>query len=94
MVLGIAIDFPSFGYAKAGEVRAFLDDYLLDFPVLLADHSVYGKLTDGSVLPAVPTSLLYTPEGQLAVTHVGTLTQATLEAYLADRDPQFQRAPR
>ena len=90
MVLGIAIDFPSFGYAKAKEVQAFMDDYLLDFPVLMADHTVYAQLVDGAQLQAVPTSLLYAPDGSLTVRHVGTLTQTILERYLQQRDANFQ----
>ena len=93
MVLGIAIDFPSFDHAKVEEVQAFMDAYLLDFPVLMADHTVYGKLVDGAQLQAVPTSLLYAPDGSLAVRHVGTLTQAMLERYLQQRDANFQIAP-
>ena len=90
MVLGIAIDFPSFGYAVATDVRQFLDDYLIDFPVLLADHTVFARLTDGQQLRAVPTSLLYRPDGVLAVVHTGTLTQLQLEQYLARQDARFR----
>ena len=94
MVLGIAINFPSFGYAKSNEVQAFMEAYLLDFPVLMADHTVYAKLVDSKQLQAVPTSLLFTPDGALAAQHVGTLTQATLERYLNEKDETFKVAPR
>lgn len=89
MVLGIAIDFPSFGYGQAEEVRAFMEAYLLDFPVLLSDHTIHARLTGGTPLQAVPTSLIYAPDGALAVQHIGTLTHATLEAYLRKADPDF-----
>ena len=90
MVLGIALDFPSFGYAKKDEVETFLDEYLIDFPVLLADHTVYRDLTGRAQLKAVPTTLLYDREGQLVGEHVGTLTQAGLESYLKQRDPDMK----
>lgn len=80
-VVGLAIDFPSFGSAKLQEVLTFIDDWFVNFPVLLTDATVMERLT-GQRLKAVPTSLIYDPAGRLARVHVGTVTQAELEAFI------------
>ena len=94
MVPGIAIDFPSFDYAKINAVWGFMESYLLDFRILMADYTVYRKLVDGKQLYAVPTSLLHAPDGALAAQHIGTLIQGTLERYLNEQDECFKVAPR
>ena len=44
MVVGIAIDFPSYGYAIKKEVSEFADNFMIDFPLLLNDASINNKL--------------------------------------------------
>lgn len=89
-VLGIAIDFPSFGMAKRGEVQQFLDDYLIEFPVLLADQHKVSRVT-GMRLRAVPSSFLYKPDGTLSKVWIGAVTQTQIEAYLAGADDRFRK---
>lgn len=81
IVVGVAIDFPSYGYAKKDEVAAFIDDHLIDFPVLLSDASISEKIGVG-VLEGLPTTYLYTPEGKLAGMQVGGITRDILEAFI------------
>lgn len=71
-VLGIAIDFPSFGYPNAGEVSAFIQALMVDFPVLLSDGSISGKMGAGD-LQGLPTTFMYTPEGELVAQQVGAI---------------------
>ena len=81
IVVGIAIDFPSFGYAKKNEVIAFVDDYLIDYPILLSDASISQKIGTG-MLRGVPTTYLYTPQGKLAAMQVGGITRENLEVFI------------
>ena len=81
MVLAIAIDFPSYGYAKRDEVAQFEEDYLIDFPVLLSDASITEKMNLGR-LKGLPTTFIFNPEGELAGKQVGGITQKILEDFI------------
>lgn len=81
IVLGIAIDFPSYGYAKKDEVLSFTEDYLIDFPVLLSDSSITKKIGLGR-LEGLPTTYLFTPDGHVVGMQVGGITSKILENFI------------
>lgn len=81
IVLGIAIDFPSYGYAKKDEVILFADEYLIDFPILLSDASITEKIGLGR-LEGLPTTYLFTPEGKVVGMQVGGITKKILEDFI------------
>ena len=81
IVVGIAIDFPSYGYAIRDEVEKFVDDYFIDFPVLLSDSSITQQLGLGR-LEGLPTTYMYTPEGKLVGMQVGGINRAILEKFM------------
>lgn len=81
IVVGVAIDFPSYGYANKQQVAEFIDEHLIDFPVLLSDASISERIGTGR-LEGIPTTYLYTPEGELAAMQVGGVTRNMLEAFI------------
>lgn len=81
IVVGIAIDFPSYGYAIKKEVEQFSDEYFIDFPLLLSDSSITQQLGLGR-LEGLPTTYMYTPEGKLVGMQVGGITRAILEKFM------------
>ncbi len=81
IVLGIAIDFPSYGYAKRDEVVSFADDYLIDFPILLSDSSITQKIGLGR-LEGLPTTYLFNPAGDVVGMQVGGITSKILEDFI------------
>lgn len=81
IVVGIAIDFPSYGYANKDEVIAFSDDHLIDFPILLSDATVTEKLALGR-LEGLPTSYIFDPKGKVVGKQVGGITQKILEDFI------------
>ena len=81
IVLAIAIDFPSYGYAKRDEVTRFADDYLIDFPILLSDASITKKLGLGN-LEALPTTYIFNPEGKVVGMQIGGINQKILEEFI------------
>lgn len=81
IVVGIAIDFPSFTYANKDEVLAFADDYLIDFPVLLSDSSITEKIGLGR-LEALPTTYLFNPAGDVVGVQVGAVSKKILEDFI------------
>ena len=80
-VVGIAIDFPSYGYAKKEEVKAFAEDYLIDFPILLSDSSITEKIGLGR-LEGLPTTYLFNPTGIVVGMQVGGITKKILEDFI------------
>ena len=81
IVLGIAIDFPSYGYAKQDEVISFADDYLIDFPILLSDASITEKIGLGR-LEGLPTTYLFNPNGDVVGMQVGGISKKILEDFI------------
>ena len=81
IVVGIAIDFPSYGYAKKEQVATFADDYLLDFTILLSDGSITEKMGLGR-LQGLPTTYLFNPKGDVVGMQVGGITEKILEDFI------------
>lgn len=81
IVVGIAIDFPSYGYAKKDEVIDFADSYLIDFPVLLSDSTITEKTGLGR-LQGLPTTYLFNPDGKIVGMQVGSITKRILEDFI------------
>jgi len=82
MVVSLALDFPSFQYAKVDEVATFVDEYFVNFPVLLGDANLAEQVT-GERLLGTPSTYLYSPSGELTAIRVGTVTQEMIENFIA-----------
>lgn len=89
MVVGIAIDFPSYGYADRDEVIAFADDYLIDFPILLSDARITERMRLGR-LQGLPTTFLFSPDGDVAAMQVGAITQEIVERFIKQKTPSLK----
>lgn len=81
IVVSLALDFPSFGYAKADQVATFVDEYFVNFTVLLGDANLAEQVT-GERLLGTPSTFLYNPAGELAAIRVGTVTQEMAEYFM------------
>ena len=81
IVVGIAIDFPSYGYARKKEVAEFAEDFMIDFPILLSDGTVTERLGLG-VLQGLPTTYMYTPGGKIVGAQVGGVSREILESFI------------
>jgi len=81
IVVGMALDFPSFGYAKNDEVAAFVEDYFIEFPILLGDANIVEKFGGGQLL-GTPTTFVYEPGGKLVARQVGQVTQQLIEDFI------------
>ncbi len=80
-VLGIALDYPSFGKPDAEEVAAFAEDYLVGYPLLLGDADKIEAFGAGP-LPGMPTTFAYTPEGELVAVQTGMITAKIIEDFI------------
>lgn len=86
-VLGIAVDFPSFGQARRDEVEKFAQDYLISFPLLLGNAESFTRF-GGAELSGVPTTVIYDRNGAIVARHVGGVTREMLERFIAKWDTE------
>jgi thiol-disulfide isomerase/thioredoxin len=80
-VLGVAVDFPSFGHARRDEVAKFAEDYLISFPLLLGDGEVFARFA-GDDLLGVPTTVIYDRKGAIVARHTGSVSQDMVERFI------------
>ncbi|MCZ6717955.1 MAG: TlpA disulfide reductase family protein [Gammaproteobacteria bacterium] len=78
VVIGLALDFPSFDNANAEDVAVFVDDYFVSFPVLLGDRQIASRI-GGKPLRGIPTTFIFSPQGRLVHIRYGPMTQNELE---------------
>ena len=82
IVLGLAIDFPSFGYPDPQNVKDFTRDYFIDFPSLLTDADQASGII-GEEISMLPITFFYTPGGERVGRWEGTITRREIEEVIA-----------
>lgn len=87
IVLGVAVDFPTFGQARRDEVAQFMEDYLISFPVLLGDAAAYTRF-GGADLLGMPTTVIYDRKGAIAARHTGSLSRDMVERFIQKWDQE------
>ena len=80
-VLGVAVDFPSFGPARRDEVARFSENYLISFPLLLGSEDAFTRF-GGADLLGVPTTVIYDPNGAIVARHIGSVSRDMLERFI------------
>lgn len=86
-VLGVAVDFPTFGQARREEVAQFADDHLISFPLLLGSAESFTRF-GGADLQGMPTTLIYDRKGAIVVRHTGSITRDMIERFIAKSDAE------
>lgn len=81
IVIGVAVDFPSFGPARKDEVAKFAESYLISFPLLLGDAEVFTRF-GGAELQGVPTTVIYDRKGAIVARHTGSVSRDMLERFI------------
>lgn len=80
-VLGVTIDFPSFGYGRPEVIRAYLERQPLDFPLYLADTDLVAELL-GKRLVAIPLIVIFTPAGKLIASWPGQIDAEQIMTFI------------
>jgi len=80
-VLGLSLDYPSFGYAKAEQVKAFIDDNMLEFPNLLISADIFHQMGMGR-LEGTPTIIIVNPKGEVVAEQAGIIPRKVIEDFL------------
>jgi len=71
MVLGVVFD-----YKDVGEVKSYVDDMLMSYPIVLGDDSVIAQIGSADVLP---TTFIYNPQGALVKVKRGIVSREYIE---------------
>lgn len=75
MVLGVVFD-----YKDVKEVKEYVDDMLMSYPIVLGDDSVTQQIGTAEVLP---TTFIYNPQGVLVKVKRGIVNRAYIEKIIA-----------
>lgn len=75
MVLGVVFD-----YKDVKEVKEYVDDMLMSYPIVLGDDSVTEQIGTAEVLP---TTFIYNPQGVLVKVKRGIVTREFIEKIIA-----------
>ena len=71
VVIGIAME-----YETDKEVRDFVDDNLISYPIVLGDDNIVRQFGSADILP---TTYIYNPQGQLVKMQRGLMTRQQME---------------
>lgn len=74
MVIGVVFD-----YKTIAEVKAYVDDMLMSYPVVLGNDLVAKQIGSAEVLP---TTYIYSPQGKLVKVKKGIVSKQMLETIL------------
>lgn len=75
MVIGVVFD-----YQDVSEVKQYVDDMLMSYPVVLGDDAVAAQIGKMDVLP---TTFIYNPQGKLVKIKRGIITRDYVEKLMA-----------
>jgi len=82
-MLGVTLDFPSFGYGKMDVLQEFIKKNPLDYPLFLADMEQVSEVI-GRWLVGIPSMTIFHPDGRPLVTWPGVVEIDAIENFIAD----------
>jgi len=74
IVLGVVFD-----YKDVNEVKAYVDDMLMTYPIVLGDDSVVEQIGTAEVMP---TTFIYNPKGKLVKVKRGIVTKQYVDSLM------------
>jgi thiol-disulfide isomerase/thioredoxin len=77
VVIGVAME-----YETDKEIRDFVDDNLISYPIVLGDDKAARQFGSADILP---TTYIYNPQGQLVKMQRGLMTRQQMERVTADK---------
>ena len=82
IVLGVVMEDIS-----VQSLREFMDDHLMDYPVLRGGSRYNSPL---GPIAGLPVTYLIAPNGEIAAQHLGRINAESIEAFIKSPPPQFQ----
>lgn len=87
MVVGVAVDYPGFGYPESDALRAFVQTNELNFPVLLADAKLASAFVSETI-DSVPVTFAFAPDGRMVALWHGVITLPDILEIIRDFTPR------
>ncbi len=82
-VVGIAVDYPGFGYPDRDALATFVAGHAITFPILMADGEQAGEFV-GDTVDLVPTTFAFDPAGRMVARWHGVITRADIDEIIND----------
>jgi len=89
IVLGLTLDWPSFGFPDKDRLANFAIDYFIDYPLLMIDAELASKVI-GKPVNMIPLTFVYNPEGELVLRINGVVTETMLEKVIANENSSYR----
>ncbi len=67
------------------QLQEFLEDYFITYPIFVSKPTQQSEL---GLIPGLPTTFLVNPQGKVVARQVGPVTQAMLEQFIQNWQPQ------
>ena len=80
-MLGLTIDFPSFGYGRIDIINEFLEKTPLNYPLFLADIELASEVI-GNWLVAIPLMAIFHPDGRVLARWPGYVDTNEIEEFM------------
>lgn len=81
VVLGVTLDYPSFGYGRMDVIRDFLSRHPLEYPIFLADLDSASELI-GNRLVGIPLTAIFHPDGRVLARWPGNINVPEIEDFM------------
>ena len=88
-MLGLTIDFPSFGYGKIDIINDFLRETPIHYPLFLADMELVSKVI-GNRLVAIPLIAIFHPDGRVLARWPGYVDIDEIEEFMNNYENYMQ----
>lgn len=88
IVIGLTLDWPSFGYPDKDDLANFALEYFIDYPLLMVDQKLASKVI-GKPVDMIPLTFFYNPEGKLVLRLNGVVTEEMLEQAIKKEDSSY-----
>jgi len=83
MVVGIAVQYPGFGYPDSAAIASFAHANKINFPLLLADRDLASAfVTD--LVDIIPLTFAFHPDGRMVARWHGVITTTDIEEIIRD----------
>jgi len=89
IVIGLTIDWPSFGFPDKDHLVNFALDYFIDYPLFIVDAELASKVI-GKQVNMIPLTFFYDPEGALVLRLNGVVTEAMLEKVIKNKNASYR----
>lgn len=88
IVIGLTLDWPSFGFPDKDYLVNFALDYFIDYPLFLVDAELASKVI-GKQVNMIPLTFFYNPEGDMVLRLNGVVTEAMLEKVIKNKNASY-----